>query len=153
MSFAQQYKTATLYFSRDSATIAAVIPAMDTLTNTLNPDTKESYHPSILAAMTLARKKMDRYYSLTDDSAAYRIAMGMSTASNFYNGIVTHFGFQFCIQASSSNTFASISGKKNGFSRRKTWYARNTSAATRRLPCLRRIPPRPQSARPPKEGF
>jgi len=75
----QQYKTATLYFSRDSASIAAVIPAMDTLTNTLNPETKESYHPSILAAMKLARKKMDRYYSLTDDSAPYRIAMGKST--------------------------------------------------------------------------
>jgi len=45
---------ATLYFSHDSASIATVIPAMDTLTNSLNPDTKESYHPSILAAMTLA---------------------------------------------------------------------------------------------------
>jgi hypothetical protein len=51
---------------------------MDTLSNTLNPNTNVSYHPSILAAMKLARKKMDRYYSLTDFSATYRIAMGIS---------------------------------------------------------------------------
>jgi hypothetical protein len=50
---------------------------MDTLTSTLDPETKMPYHPSILAAMVLARKKMDRYYSLTDEAAPYRIAMGM----------------------------------------------------------------------------
>ena len=33
------------------------------------------YHPSLVAAMKLARKKMDRYYSLTDSSHVYRIAM------------------------------------------------------------------------------
>jgi len=49
---------------------------MDILTSTLNPDTSHSYNPAILAAMNLARKKMDRYYSLTDNSVAYRIAMG-----------------------------------------------------------------------------
>jgi hypothetical protein len=83
-NYSQQYKTATLYFSRDSASIAAVIPAMDTLNDTLNPKTKELYHPAILAAMKLARKKMDRYYSLTDDSAPYRIAMGKSWTTKCY---------------------------------------------------------------------
>ena len=62
---------ATLYYSQDSASIAGVISAMDTLTSNLDPDTKQPYHPSILAAMTLARKKMNRYYSLTDDAAPY----------------------------------------------------------------------------------
>jgi hypothetical protein len=73
----QKYKTATLFFSRDSASVASVIPAMDILNSTLNPDTNTSYNPAILAAMNLARKKMDRYYSLTDDSSVYRIAMGV----------------------------------------------------------------------------
>jgi len=41
-----------------------------------NPNPKESYHPSILAAMKFARKKLNHYYSLTDLSAVYRIAMG-----------------------------------------------------------------------------
>jgi hypothetical protein len=69
---------ATLYFSQDSASIAGVIPAMDILTNTLDPETKKPYHPLILAAMALAQKKMDHYYSLTDKAAPYQIAMGTS---------------------------------------------------------------------------
>ena len=71
----QQYKKATLFFSQDSASIAAVIPAMDKLTNHLHPSSNESYHVSIIAAMKLARKKLDRYYSLTDLASPYRIAM------------------------------------------------------------------------------
>jgi hypothetical protein len=70
-----QYKNATLFFSQDSASVAAVIPAMDRLTDSLNQQTGKSYHPSITAAMKLARKKMDRYYSLTDLSNTYCIAM------------------------------------------------------------------------------
>jgi hypothetical protein len=53
-----------------------VIPAMDKLDNNLNPHTKRPYHPAIVAAMKLARKKINRYYSMTDLSSAYRIAMG-----------------------------------------------------------------------------
>ena len=70
-----QYKNATLFFSQDSASVAAVIPAMDRISNHLNSQTGKAYHPSITAAMKLARKKMDRYYSLTDSSTTYRIAM------------------------------------------------------------------------------
>lgn len=51
---------------------------MDTLCGTSDPETKLPYHPSILAAIALARKKMNRYYSLTDEAAPYRIAMGKS---------------------------------------------------------------------------
>jgi hypothetical protein len=55
---------------------STIFPAMDILTNTDNIEAKQLYHPVIHAAMKLAEKKMDCYYSLTDDSAAYRIAMG-----------------------------------------------------------------------------
>jgi len=48
---------------------------MDRLTDTLNSSTKKPYHPAIAAAIKLARKKMNRYYSLTDDSNIYRIAI------------------------------------------------------------------------------
>jgi hypothetical protein len=58
------------------ASVAAVIPAMDRLHNTLNLQTKEKYHPSILVAIKLAQKKMNQYYSKTDLSSVYRIAMG-----------------------------------------------------------------------------
>jgi len=72
----QQYKHATLFFSQDSASTAAIIPAMDKLDNNLNPDTKRTYHPAILAAMKLARHKINRYYLITDVSSIYCIAMG-----------------------------------------------------------------------------
>ena len=49
---------------------------MDKLDSHLNPRTKKPYHPAIQAAMKLARKKINRYYSMTDLSSAYRIMMG-----------------------------------------------------------------------------
>jgi hypothetical protein len=49
---------------------------MDKLNNRLNPQSKESYHPAIKAAMQLARSKMNQYYSITDISAAHWITMG-----------------------------------------------------------------------------
>ena len=49
---------------------------MDKLDNHLNPHTKQPYHPAIKAAMKLARKKINRYYSLTDLLSVYHIAMG-----------------------------------------------------------------------------
>jgi hypothetical protein len=65
-----------LFFSHNNASIASIIPAMDKLNNGLNPHSKESYHPAIKAAMRLAKSKMNRYYSITDRSAVYQIAMG-----------------------------------------------------------------------------
>ena len=66
-----------LFFSYDSASIAAVIPAMDKLNNHLNPTMKEPYHSAIQAAMVLARKKINCYYLMTDLSSAYWITMGI----------------------------------------------------------------------------
>jgi len=74
----EQYKNATLYFSSDSVSICAVIPAMDRIDSCLNAHSNHPLHTSILAAMTLAQRKLNRYYSLTDMSAVYRIAMGES---------------------------------------------------------------------------
>jgi hypothetical protein len=76
LTFLKQYKKATLFFSNRSASIAFVIPAMDWIVAPLGSHAKKTLHPTIIAALKLARKKMDRYYSLTDSSAVYRIAMG-----------------------------------------------------------------------------
>jgi hypothetical protein len=73
---------AMLFFSGNTASVATVIPAMDQLHNMLNPQTKREYHLSILVAMKLAQKKMNWYYSKTDLSSVYRIAMGNVTAFN-----------------------------------------------------------------------
>jgi hAT family C-terminal dimerisation region len=71
----QQYKKATLFFSCNTASVTTIILTMDKLDGHLNTQSKTAYHPSIQAAMTLARKKMNRYYVLTDLSSVYRIAM------------------------------------------------------------------------------
>jgi hypothetical protein len=76
VSVLEKYKKATVFFSQDGASVTAVIPAMDKLDNHLNPATNKPYDPAIQAAMKLARKKLNRYYSMTDLSSAYRIAMG-----------------------------------------------------------------------------
>jgi hypothetical protein len=84
----QQYKRATLFFSQDSASVAAIILAMDKLDNNLNPNTKTTYHPAILAAMKLARRKINRYYSITDASSVYRMAMGALLCSIFITQLI-----------------------------------------------------------------
>ena len=76
VSILEKYKKVTLFFSQDGASVMAMIPAMDKLDNYLNPATKKPYHPAIQAVMKLACNKLNQYYSMTDLSSAYRIAMG-----------------------------------------------------------------------------
>jgi hypothetical protein len=74
----QLFKKATLFFSRDDiSTIASVIPTMDKIEDLFSGRTRANMHPAIVSAMGLARKTMNRYYSKTDSSYVYRIAMSM----------------------------------------------------------------------------
>ena len=52
-----------------------VILAMDTLDQHLRPSLKAPYCAPIIAAMKLTKHKMNRYYSLTDSSSTYCIAI------------------------------------------------------------------------------
>jgi hypothetical protein len=63
------------------ASVAGIIPVMDQLNISLNHQTKKPYHPAIKSAMKLTANKLNRYYSLTDNSAVYRTAMGKSVSS------------------------------------------------------------------------
>ncbi|KAJ7284763.1 hypothetical protein C8J57DRAFT_956932, partial [Mycena rebaudengoi] len=61
---------ATLYFSRDSATIATVIPAMDKLDSMLatailtRPNGEErSFHATIQIALVYTKRTLNRYYA------------------------------------------------------------------------------------------
>jgi hypothetical protein len=72
------YKDATLFFSQDAvATIAHVIPTMDRIDAMLSGSSTEPLSPSVKHALSFARKIMDKYYSKTDLSNVYRIAMGV----------------------------------------------------------------------------
>lgn len=73
------YKDATLFFSQDNVvTIANVVPTMDRIDKMLSSATTTQLDPAVKHALTFARKIMDKYYSKTDVSNVYRIAMGAS---------------------------------------------------------------------------
>jgi hypothetical protein len=75
-----------LLFSSDKSTIANVITTMDkvddlitTMIVSTQPSgcTKHIIHPSIRKVLGLAKVTMNKYYSATDTSNVYHIAMGM----------------------------------------------------------------------------
>ena len=66
----------TLQFSSDTPCIANVIPAMDKMHADLTASSEnEDYTPAIRAALKLGINLLDKYYSLTDNSEVYRIAI------------------------------------------------------------------------------
>jgi hypothetical protein len=78
LSICQVYKDATLFFSQDSVeTIAHVIPTMDHINKLLHNSDADPLNPSVKAALKFAHKSMDKYYSKTDMSNVYQIAMGI----------------------------------------------------------------------------
>lgn len=72
------YKDATLFFSQDQvSSIANVIPTMDRINALLTDAPVEPLSPSVKIALKFACKSINKYYSKTDLSNVYRIAMGM----------------------------------------------------------------------------
>lgn len=73
----QILKDGTEFFSRGTPNLATVIPAMDhidtTFTNAIQPTSKT--HLAIRYALRLAKKTLNKYYSMTDEVEVYRIAM------------------------------------------------------------------------------
>ena len=64
-----------------------VIPAMDHIDKKLSTySCDKKYLPSIHSAVTLAKKTLDCYYSLTDYSEVYQIAMGRCYNQLHFNG-------------------------------------------------------------------
>jgi hypothetical protein len=72
------YKDATIFFSQDNAvTIPNVVPTMDRIDAMLSSSATTPLVPAIKHSLTFARRLMDKYYSKTDLSNVYRIAMSM----------------------------------------------------------------------------
>ena len=58
--------------------VAAVIPAMDKMHAELTTAVENvEYSPALQAALELGKNLLDKYYSLSDDSEIYWIAMDM----------------------------------------------------------------------------
>ncbi|KAK6968867.1 hypothetical protein R3P38DRAFT_2377416, partial [Favolaschia claudopus] len=78
----KSFKDATLFFSRDSATLATVIPAMDKIDSMLatavlkqaSGQTK-TFSTPIKTALLSAKKTLNRYYASAYYTRVYRIAL------------------------------------------------------------------------------
>ncbi|KAJ7744955.1 hypothetical protein DFH07DRAFT_749142 [Mycena maculata] len=76
------FKDATLYFSRDSATIATVIPAMDKLDSMLataiimkHDGEQKTFTPAVKIALVYAKKTLNRYYAKAYYNRVQRICL------------------------------------------------------------------------------
>ncbi|KAI6095003.1 hypothetical protein F5141DRAFT_1014148, partial [Pisolithus sp. B1] len=74
----------TLFFSCGTPNLVMVIPAMDYIDEVFMTGMLDEqwFDPSICAAVRLAKKTLNKYYSLMDTSDLYHITMGTSTAFN-----------------------------------------------------------------------
>jgi hypothetical protein len=63
------------FFSRADNTVAHVIPAMDGIEDMLSTSSDE-YSAPIKQALNIGKETLNKYYSKTDASEVYRIAMG-----------------------------------------------------------------------------
>ncbi|KJA13233.1 hypothetical protein HYPSUDRAFT_151818, partial [Hypholoma sublateritium FD-334 SS-4] len=66
-------KHATLFFPHEMPNLAQVIPVMDEIDDRLTAQANNEYSLAIRAPLGLAKKTLNRYYSCTDESEAYRI--------------------------------------------------------------------------------
>ena len=75
-----------LFFSRSTPNLAMVIPAMDYIDEAFTTGIlqKTTLDPAIRAAVGLAKKTLNRYYSLMDSSELYCIVMGKWMLCNIY---------------------------------------------------------------------
>ncbi|KAI0724939.1 hypothetical protein C8Q72DRAFT_889403 [Fomitopsis betulina] len=72
----KMFSDTTLFFSRDTPNLAMVIPVMDVLDEHLTNTSHDlDFYPSIHAAVGLAKKTQNLYYSKTDDLNVYHIMM------------------------------------------------------------------------------
>ena len=72
--FFQLFKDATQFFSRATPNLAKMDHIDQHLATAARNDT---YRPCIQAAVAMGKKLLNKYYSYTDHSELYRIAMGM----------------------------------------------------------------------------
>ena len=129
-AFQQIFKDATLFFSRGTPNIAAVIPAMDHLDEHLTNATLDPKYPvSIKAAIAIGKKTLNRYYDKTDSSEVFRIAMG-----TFYSTIqitsLTNLSFQCSILNTNSVTSKMPGGRTLGSRRPKKLFVPSLNVHT-----------------------
>ena len=80
-----------LFFSQATPNLAIVIPAMDHIDHQLQTFAQDQkYLLSVRAAISLARKTLNHYYLLMDNSKVYQIAMSEHLSSMTVNLLTAH---------------------------------------------------------------
>lgn len=105
------FKDATNIFSRADNTVATVIPAMDGIEDILSTG-NDKYSASIKQALSIGKETLNKYYSKTEASELYRIAMGIYI--DFYTRIGTNVEFQYYILGISYATSSGSIGSQSG---------------------------------------
>ena len=92
-----------MLFSSGTPNLAKVIPAMDIIDKKLKTASEdhEKYDPAIRFACSLAKRLLNKYYSLSDASKLYRLAMSTFPSISSCVGALTLFSTSSssCIQA------------------------------------------------------
>ena len=77
LQLGQLFKDATTFFSHSIPYLVKVIPAMDHIDQHLATAARNNvYKPCIQATVAMDKKLLNKYYSYTNHSELYRIAMG-----------------------------------------------------------------------------
>jgi hypothetical protein len=121
---------------------------MDYINDRLSAQANDrSLSPAIRASLGLGKKTLNRYYSLTDSSEVYRIAMGAYSGLHFFYMDSNNFLGQSFTLVTSYRTSSLPSGNRSGLTPRRNWYGTNlndltnrrTLATTATLPKLQRF--------------
>jgi len=107
-----------LFFSQDDAvTIANVVPTMDQINAMLSSSATTPLAPAVKHTLTFACQLMNKYYSKTDLSNVYHIAMGMYSLvfiACILSQLMRQSFAQCSILNSSSSIFSSMDGRRTG---------------------------------------
>jgi hypothetical protein len=106
-----------LFFSHGTVNLAMVIPAMDYINEVFTTGmlAEEAFNPAICAAVGLAKKTLNKYYSLTDLSRVYCMAISKYFPATQDEGSDnTDTPFQFCIPGTSWIISSTQNGQQTG---------------------------------------
>lgn len=130
---AQVLKDVTQCFSHATPNLATIIPAMGYINNCLSAHTNDcSLSSTIKASLGLGKKTLNWYYSLTDSSEVYHIAMGVYSGLCFsYVGSNNFLGQSFTLVTSYCAS-SLPGGNKCGLTPLKNWYVMNLNVLMNR---------------------
>jgi hypothetical protein len=111
-----------------------VIPAMDHIDRHLASAARDdSYKPCIQAAVAMGKKLLNKYYSYTDHSELYRIAMSNILFFLIFTILISFLCWQFFTRVTSSRISPKLDGQMIGVQPPKKLFEPNSNGRTQIL--------------------